>query len=230
MDCEAYRERICVDPAHADPALLEHERTCVACRAYGARVRQAESLIHSAIRFDTAQVVRSTAIAPPRRMYNAWSGIAAAIIAGIAIWFGLGVNTPTATEILVAEVTAHWNNEPNSWAVTNASISERQLNQVLAGQATLDLTNIGPVTYANKCQVAGQWMSHLVVQSDVGPVMVLLIPQQKINSAVPLAIPERGLGGTIIPVGSGSIAILGEGVAGLESVERQVAAAIDWSI
>ncbi len=60
--------------------------------------------------------------------------------------------------------------------------------------------------------------------------MVLFIPQQKINSAVPLAIPERGLGGTIIPVGSGSIAILGEGAAGLESVERQVAAAIDWSI
>ena len=52
MDCEAYRERICVDPAHVDPVLLEHEQTCVACRAYGARVRQAESLIHSARRFD----------------------------------------------------------------------------------------------------------------------------------------------------------------------------------
>jgi hypothetical protein len=73
-------------------------------------------------------------------------------------------------------------------------------------------------------------MSHLVVQSDEGPVTVLLIPEQGINSIVPLELAEEGLGGSIVPAGSGSIAVVGKDNAADTHTAQQVAEAITITI
>jgi hypothetical protein len=229
MNCEKFTELIGIDPATADADTLAHEHECPGCAAYAKRARRAEALIHKALRFDTVKVVAQ----PPRRQ-AAYGSIAAAVVAGLAFWFGLAVDRPVPTEKLVADIFAHMDHEPYALELTRVSVAERDLNQVLAGQATIDLATlgarVGPITYANKCAVAGQWVSHLVVQSDNGPVTVLLIPEQSVNEIVPLELAEQGLGGRIVPAGRGAIAVLGEDDAGSENTARRVADAVRITI
>ena len=230
MDCETFREQICIDPASTAAQLQAHERECQACTAFALRARKTESLIHQAMRFDT-QKAKSQPARRPAAMYGS---LAAAAIAGLAFWFGLAVNQPASTDELVAEILAHMDHEPHATEFTTVSVAERDLNQVLAGEATIDLaalgTTLGPVTYANKCAVAGQWMSHLVVQSGDGPVTILLIPEQSVDGIVPLELAEQGLGGSILPAGRGSIAVLGEDGAADTQTARQVADTVNITI
>jgi hypothetical protein len=228
MNCEQFRERIGVDPAHSRPSAQAHELECPACAAYAKRARKAEALIHLALRFDRLTVARRPSRQP------AWGSLAAVIVAGIAFWFGLSVDRPAPTGELIAEVLAHWDHEPGALAFSATGVPARQLAQVLAGEATidlaaLDLAAMGPVTYANKCAVAGQWMSHLVVQSGNGPVTVLLIPEQSVEEIVPLEFAERGLEGSLFPAGAGAIAVLGERNAANPEVARQIAESVDIS-
>lgn len=228
MDCETFRERLCTDPAATDAALAQHESGCSACRAFAQRVRRAEELIQRAVRFEPAAATgaaQRVSAMTNRRL--AWGGLAAAFIAAISLWFAATTSRPTSTELLVAEVLAHWNHEPDSWVVTSAGVEPVVLEHVLAGQVRIDLASLGRISYANSCRVAGQWMSHLVVQSEQGPVMLLLIPEQQVDAPIPLRLPEQGLGGSLRPLGNGSIAVLGEDAQSLEQIERRIDAAID---
>lgn len=229
MDCVEFREKITIDPGDISDQMQAHQDHCDACRAYAKRASRAEHLIHAALRFDT-NLIDAVPQAPTASKQMAWTGIAAAIIVAIAGWFGLQADIPAPTDELVAEVVAHWNHEPDSWAVSNVSVPTHHLNMVLADQAALDFSDIGLVTYASSCQVAGKWMPHLVVQSDAGPVMLLLIPQQRVDSAVSLELPDTGFSGIIMPSGAGSLAIIGAEGDHFKPVERRIAAAIELSI
>jgi hypothetical protein len=230
MDCETFREQICIDPAGTAADLSAHESECQACAAFALRARKAETLIQQALRFDTHKAQAQ----PARRPAAMYGSLAAAAVAGLAFWFGLAVDRPASTNELVTEILAHIDHEPRALEFTTVSVAERELNLVLAGEATIDLARlgsmVGPVTYANKCAVAGQWMSHLVIQSGDGPVTVLLIPEQSVDGIVPLELAEQGLGGSILPAGQGSIAVLGEGDAADAQTARQVADTVNITI
>ena len=229
MDCEQFIEQICTDPSQLSAAQRSHVRECPSCAAYAQRAHAAETLIRAALLIDPSR--RSAA---PRRV-SAWGSLAAAVVAGFAVWFGLAAERPAPAGELRDAVLAHWDHEPDALRAGAGAISPGSLEEVLAGEATIDLVAleqaaIGPVTYANKCIVAGQWMSHLVVQSGDGPVQILLIPQQSVESIVPLVLAERRLDGGIFPSGAGAVAVFGEGDAANAAVARSIAATIDISI
>jgi hypothetical protein len=227
MNCEIYRERLFADPAAADSELAAHEAACSACRAFATRARRAEQLIQHALRFDPAAVGDAQRVSATTNRRLAWAGLTAGFVGAVSIWFAATTSRPTPTEVLVAEVLAHWDHEPEAWKVTNVSVDANSLERVLAGQARIDLGSLGQVSYANSCRVAGQWMSHLVIQSDRGPVMLLVIPEQHVDGPIPLQLPEQGIGGSLRPLGRGSIAVLGEDAQSLAPIERRIDAAID---
>jgi len=68
------------------------------------------------------------------------------------------------------------------------------------------------------------------VQGRAGPVIVLLLADEHIAAEIPLDIPQEGLRGVIVPLDEGSIAILGDDAEALEAIERDVSAAVSWSI
>ncbi|MEE9571140.1 MAG: hypothetical protein V3W02_05515, partial [Gammaproteobacteria bacterium] len=69
MDCKTVREKIEADPAHLDQACAEHAEQCAACTAFAERVRNAEWLIHEALRFEVAALKRGT----ERRSARRWA-------------------------------------------------------------------------------------------------------------------------------------------------------------
>jgi len=235
MECEVFQQKLCEDCSQSTPEMDEHERACVSCAAFAARARKTEWLIQDALRFDIASVKSAaTADRAPspvvERRFVAWAGLAATFVGAVAVWFALQTTGPMTTEELVVEVLEHWDHEPESWAVSNVSVSNVVLERALDGKATIDLANLGTVSFARSCRVAGQWLPHLVVQTEQGPVMVLLVPNQAVKEAVGFSLPEHGIEGTLHPHGSGSIAVIGNDSLSIEPVEEQISESVDWTI
>ena len=86
------------------------------------------------------------------------------------------------------------------------------------------------MSYAHSCFVRGEWVPHLVVQGERGPVMLLLLPHERVTEPVPLELPEEGLAGVIVPLGEGSVAIMGETDESMEPIRERLNAAVEWSI
>jgi len=235
MDCTTVRERIEADPAHLDNDSALHLADCAACAAYAERVRNAEWLIHEALRFDVAALKQSAAPKPAARwtiVYSqrVWGGIAATLVVGLALWFGNFVGPSVDHSQLVAEVEAHWYEEPQSWARTDVQVSPASLAEVVSGSAEIDINGLGLLSYAMTCFVRGEWVPHLVMQGERGPVMLLLLPHERVSGPVPLELPEEGLSGVIIPLGEGSIAVMGEAGESIEPIRERLRTAVEWSI
>jgi len=231
MECTQFRQLIETDPAIADPQADQHEQSCSACDAYARRVRAAERLIGPALRFDVEalnrQVVQHKRPAGRSRL-TAIAGTAAAFLAVVAIWAVMRPADVSAT--LALDVADHWHHEPYSWVVTDARVSDSDLQGVLRNAARVDVARMGPITYASLCFFRGHWVPHLVVQGQTGPIMVLLLPDEPVRNSQRVAIPEQRLTGVIVPHGRGSVALLGNSAEPMEPLEKNLVEAVEWSI
>jgi hypothetical protein len=68
---------------------------------------------------------------------------------------------------------------------------------------------------------------HLVVQTDGGPVTVMVLRNETLDA--PVSFNEDGYSGRIVPAGPGSIAVIGSGETDLEQVAERVTAAVKWN-
>ena len=66
-----------------------------------------------------------------------------------------------------------------------------------------------------------------MIQGERGPVMVLLMPDEKVDRAIPLM--DEFNKGVILPVGDGSIAIVGGRDESLERIENTLKNSVTWS-
>ncbi len=84
------------------------------------------------------------------------------------------------------------------------------------------------MSYAESCRFRGRKVPHLVVQTDAGPVTVMVLPRESV--AAPVQFDEGGYSGTILQAGPGSVAVLGhQSRQVLDQVAERVAAAVAWS-
>lgn len=231
MDCLEFREQLGADPARLDAAVTAHEQACPACAAYARRLRKSEAVIAEALRFDVAGIragrPRPAAHRPAARRWAAAASVAAA---AAAIWFGLQFLPSDNPARLAAAVQNHWQHEPESWVRTDLPVAASVLEAALGGDARVALEQLSIVSYARSCLINGRWVPHLVVQGDAGPVMLLLMSREALAGQMPLDLPEEGLRGMIVPLDEGSVAIIGNDAESFETLQRDVAAAVEWAI
>ena len=85
----------------------------------------------------------------------------------------------------------------------------------------------GLITYAQSCIINGNRVPHLVIQGQRGPVTILLMPDEEVHEAIDIM--GEHVNGIILPVGDGSIAIVGEREESLESIRRKVLNSVTWT-
>ncbi|MEJ2602918.1 MAG: DUF3379 family protein [Gammaproteobacteria bacterium] len=250
MLCEDFRKTLDVDPGADFPGRAAHAAACDDCARYAAEAAVFERKLAAALAIDVpdldirlpddpeeSDVVSLDDRRAARRGTGtrwrglpAWAGIAAALVLGIALVLGPG-GAPQQPEpaALAAEVIAHMRHEPYSRVVTSEAVGASELQGVLSPAVSrLDSGRLGLVTYARTCPINGRPVPHLVVQGADGPVTLLLMPGEKIEAPVPLE--GNGFHGVILPVGDGSIAVIGEEGRSVEDVAEGVREAVDWRI
>jgi len=129
-------------------------------------------------------------------------------------------------------VVAHMAGEPGAWARTDSPVPQPRLDAVLRESHIRLKSSAGLVTYANSCRFRGHQVPHLVVQTETGPVTVMVLTRE--TAKAPQRFNESGYRGMILPVpGHGSLAVLERGSAFdqaiLEGVASRVQNSIDWT-
>jgi hypothetical protein len=237
MNCKDYKEAIAADPSQQFDGAT-HAAACESCATYRDEILALDQKIAAALDIplpelklpelppigeEDAKVV-NLPFGRGRMRTSAWIGLAASVV--LATTLGVRFfSQDVIYESLGDEIIAHLDHEPHSRQVTDKAVSERKLAKVIDKDvAEMD---IGLITYANCCVINGKTIPHLVIQGERGPITLLLLPDEMIESAVPLE--GVGITGVILPVGKGSIAIIGERDEPLDKLEQRLVNSVKWS-
>ena len=234
MNCEEYREAITADPSFDGGA--GHVTECEACQAYRGEMLALDERIGRALALEVPEVSmpdlpdidagKVVSLADRRVSAPTWFAVAATVI--LVAFLGVRiVSNGIEYDSLADEVLAHVTHEPHSMRVSDDAVSDRALNRVVARRASGVDHAAGLITYAHTCVINGRKVPHLVIQGKRGPVMVLLMPEEKVDGAIPLE--DEFNQGVILPVGDGSIAIVGGHDEDLESIEETLQNSVTWS-
>ena len=234
IDCSQYRRAILANPHDTDVELAAHRDSCGECAAYTERLLRFEGKLERALRVQPADAAKGgmvTALRPRRTpVARKWLALAASVLVGVGIAGALWLAAPHTS--LAADVVAHMAGEPQAWTRTDVPVPAPELDFVLRNAHMRLLPDAGLVSYAQSCLFRGHRVPHLVVQTDMGPVTVMVLVHESVSK--PTAFDEHGYRGTLLPVaGHGSIAVLAKDQSGnldaVESVASRVRAAIEWT-
>ena len=227
MDCLQFRRDAGADPQHLDDAARAHAEACPRCAAHLGGLRTLDARILAALEVPVPAAAAaaggmSTAIVGLDR--RRWLALAASIVAGVLVGTLLWVGGPQ--DSLARDLVEHLAHEPEALVVTDQAEDAAVLDEVLERGGIRLRPEIGTVSYANTCLFRGRRVPHLVVQTGDGPVTVMVLRHER--SARPVGFDEQGHSGRIVPVGPGSIAVIGEASVDLEEVTSAVTEAVEW--
>jgi len=241
MNCEEYKEAIAADPSESFDGGPLHSAECSSCSALKAEMRALDVKIAAALEIevpeltmpelpaisDKGKVVDLSTRRPVRWTTPAWFGLAASVVLATVIGVRF-VNTDVDHGTLAQQVVAHLDYEPKALTVTDKAVSDERLYSVVRPAiATLD-RDFGLISYAMSCEINGREVPHLVIQGEKGPVTILLMPHEMID--MPIQLDGQSIKGVILPVGDGSIAIIGERGEAIDQVKSKVLDNVKWSI
>ena len=238
MRCEDYREALAGDPSESFDG-ASHAAACESCDAFRSDILALDERIASALAIEVPDL--SMPELPPldaddnvvnlpfvRRVSTpAWFAVAASVV--LVAFLGVRMlSGPVEYPSLAAEVLAHVDHEPGALRATNSAVSERRLARVVREDVATFDDNFGLITYAMTCVINGRKIPHLVIQGERGPITILLMPDEMVDG--PESFSGEGVNGVILPVGKGSVAIIGERDELLDEIKERVTDSVEWSI
>jgi hypothetical protein len=234
MDCNAYRRSMMADPRDADPRLREHRESCHDCKLFTEGLLRFESrldrALHVAVPADNVLPLHAKSM-PALRVPNRrrWLAMAASVLMAVVVAGVLWVAGPGSS--LAADVVTHMGGEPDAWS-TRAPVLDSELEAVLRDSHLRLSAEAGPVSYAASCEFRGHHVPHLVLQTESGPVTVMVLVHE--NVPKPMRFEEGGYRGVIVPVaGHGSLAVLTRGsstdIKAVEAIAARVQGSITWT-
>jgi hypothetical protein len=233
MDHTQFRRALMADPHDPDPELRAHRESCHDCAAFAERLLRFESRLERALRVDLpAGADRVVPLRPPRAAAyrRRWLAMAASVLMAVLVAGVLWVAAPGAS--VAADVVTHMAGEPDAWRRTDVPVPDAELQGVLRNTHLRLAAGSNMVSYASSCAFRGHHVPHLVIQTESGPMTVMVLVHERVSK--PVQFDEQGYRGVIVPVtGHGSIAVLTHGpdtdIKAVERIAAQVLASIVWT-
>lgn len=235
MNCDDYKIAIGADPAFSDES--GHVDSCASCQEYRHDTLALNEKIAMALEIDVPKLTmpelpdidseKVTSLGARRSMSKVtWFALAATVLLGVFV--GVRVTEMSATYgTLEEQVLAHVDHEPGALQVSSTPVSNTRLTRAVPEDVATMNHDAGLITYAQSCTINGKTVPHLVIQGERGPITILLMPDEKIAESRTLdGVSVRGI---ILPVGNGSIAIIGDKEEQLDRVQQNVLDSVNWS-
>lgn len=224
MNCLEFRRIVGAEPHSAAPEIAAHASQCAACARYREQLQQMDKLIHRALSIDVEAPAAAVPTPAPRRRAFQWSLAASVLIAIAAGVFWLGYPRDT----LAADAVSHAVHEPWSLQRTSAVVTDEELTEVLGHSRVRLKPGMGRVSYAVVCRFRDHHVPHFVVQTDAGPVTVMLLREEAPVQSK-RRFKEGGFEGVIVPAPEGVLAVLGQDVP-VDEVAAQVLDAVEYEM
>jgi hypothetical protein len=239
MDCTRYRRSMMAEPHDPDPMLADHRANCHDCNLFAERLLRFESRLERALRI-AASGGSADRVVPLRRKWppsrralptqKSWLALAASVLVAVVVAGGLWLSVPDRS--LAADVVTHMKEEPQAWRRTDVPVPSVALQDVLRDSHMRMAADAGIVSYASSCGFRGHRVPHLVIQTESGPVTVMVLVHER--GSGPAQFDEQGYRGVIVPVaGHGSLAVLTRGAATdpavIDRIAQRVLDSIVWT-
>jgi Protein of unknown function (DUF3379) len=219
MNCQEARLLIGANPGADDPRVAEHLAQCEECARYRQELRDMDRVISAALRVDFVAAAPPRAAPVSRRPLWAIAASLAVVLIGALAW----LLNPRDT--FAAQAVDHVNGEAFALVRTSQPADPAELAGILAHSGIHLKPDAMLVSYAAACTFRGHVVPHLVVQTQEGPVAVMVLAQETVKSK---RIDEDGYRGVVVPAPRGSLVILGQD-GDVGSVAATVLNALDYT-
>ncbi len=198
FDCKRARLAIGGEPQCLPADVAQHVATCTACAKFRDETRAMDSRLKAALELPLHHFRQPAAHkSAPRRF-----ALAASLLLAVLVGGGAWLFRPSPA--LAGEVIEHVEHEPGSWQ-PRQPVSPELLSAVLA-KAGVRYDSRLPVTYASPCPFRGRIVPHLVVQTERGPLTVMVLAH--VAGEKERVFTEGQYRGIVLPAGEGSIAVV----------------------
>lgn len=220
MNCLEFRHACLTEPDGQDSEFRAHAETCRACQTFFEEQRQMEERLRRVLAVAppaglAARAMLKQSFAPrrwvPRLAVAATVLIAIAATSVTYLW-----NRPLSLE---AEVLAHIQAEPEALATHGPAAADKLAAVLRALGVQIDSVP-GEVRYAGVCDIRHRPGAHFVLTGERGPITVLLLPEERVSQR--MMVGDANLEGVVLPVGGGSLAIVGNRGEPLDALERRL--------
>lgn len=233
MNCIEFRRLLLTEPLNRQAEFEEHRRGCAACAGAAAQSARLERLIEAGIRVPVPEdlsakiLLRHAFRRPEPSRWPFRLALAASLLLGVLL--NAGIRWEDARLESVEREVATMVNMATYAMAANRPIDDHQLDQALQVVGARAEGTVGAATFASQCVVRGKLAGHLVVREDgFSPVTIFVIPDRVVTDRETFR--EAGWSGVLVPVGKGTIAVLGAGEDVVNRVERRVKNAIRWQV
>ena len=226
MRCSEFREAAGADPQHLQADALAHQAQCSACAAYLQQMLQLDALLKRAM--EIAVPVAQPAIAVTPRTTSRWFAMAASVLVALVVGMGAWLAVPS--QSLAADVVQHVLHEEGIMISTDDRVDAEKLQAALARSGVHLRSGAQQVSVVRTCLFHGRVAPHLIVQTQGGPVTVLVLADEKVKDSQ--SFDEQGYHGVIVPLTPGSpgaVAIVASNDAALHEASATVASQVEWT-
>lgn len=222
MNCEEFRTLVGAEPNTMRPDVLAHIEQCPECASYREEMQAMDRLIYRALAVDVQPAAVPVLPESNRRI---WRMAASILITAVAVAFtSIWLLSPR--DSFAAEVIAHIEEEPDSLLITSDTVDDADLERLLAAANVRLKPGAAHVSYAAPCHFRGHLTPHLVVQTDRGPITVLVMSSEPKRERQ--HINEEGFQGVVLPAPRGVIVVVGVGAPADEVAETVLGALEYW--
>src|SRR5262249_12291053 len=127
---------------------------------------------------------------------------------------------------LAQDVVAHVLEEPEATRSSDTRVAAAILDHELRVQGMRLAQPMDDVSFLGICSFRGHHVPHLVVQTQGGPVTVIVLPDEKVKSTE--RFDEQQYHGILVPTPRGSMAVLAIDGMLVQQVADKVRASIAW--
>jgi hypothetical protein len=225
MNCEEFRTIVGAEPNSTRPEVLAHSASCAECARYRQEMQAMDRLIYRALSVDAPAEKTAAQVLSLQKPYASriWQMAASVLVTVLVGATALWLLTPR--ESFAEEAITHMRHEQESLVRTSETVDSSRLDQILKAARLRLKPGVAQVSYARSCPFRGQQIPHLVVQTEQGPVTVLVVtdaptqPRERIN--------EDGIQGVILPAPRGVIVGMGENTP-VDSVAKTLLGALEY--
>ncbi|HJY36622.1 MAG TPA: DUF3379 family protein [Steroidobacteraceae bacterium] len=220
MNCQEARLLIGADPGADDPRVAEHIAQCEECARYRQELRDMDRVVSAALRVDFGAAAPRAARVSPRPLWAVAAGVVVVLVGALA-W----LLNPRDT--FAAQVVDHVNGEAFSLVRTSQPADAVELAGILSHSGIRLKPEAMLVSYAAGCEFRGHVVPHLVVQTEQGPVTVMVLADET-TGGKPARFDEGGYRGVVVPAPRGALVVLGQD-GDVRSVAATVVNALDYN-
>ncbi len=195
LECRHVRVQLGGEPQVLAPDIAAHLATCAECRKFREETLALDARLRAALELPVGQFRRRS---PPARRFALAASILLAVLVGGGFWL---FQPPPA---LAGQVAEHVRHESGSWE-QDVRVPPSEVAALLSA-AGVRFDTSHPIVYAMTCLFNGRQVPHLVVQTDEGPMTVMLLANEHVSRRREFS--DGDLRGVLLPAGTGAVAVL----------------------